>query len=207
MSDNIRVLIDIDDPERDDEDDNSDLNNKEKSARYNMMEIIDNLKYIRKSELLLKMFLPEIRQSDHELQKQFCVELLNKIEEIINFKFGKFPKLETQENFNTIYSFIYFITHEFSKYLDKILYDIDPDVILKEKVTPDLIKIFISRKELSSRLDSLGEEQKANNELIYEFLVSCELGIILQVISAHVESNKIELVYIIKSKKGEIKDG
>jgi hypothetical protein len=198
-TDNLEILTMIEDPERDDEDDNFEkIENN--SLMYNMKEILDAIGNITDNtfEYLYNMFIEDIQRSDIESQKLFCTSILKRVEDQFEFQLLHKPVLENQEDCNQIYELINFIHVEFTKYIHRIVKGGEA-IIMDDLINKNMLTTTIDIDILNNRLNKLASEQINNKTLVKDFLEFTDKELMLEVIIKHIRRSRTDILYNMKT--------
>ena len=191
LIENEEILCQIQDPESDEYYDDLDFD-EEKSLMFDSYNILDCIgpEFISSSEFFTNynLGIEEIKKTDPINQRSFCEKILDLIFNKFNFKFIKNPMLSTQDDFNSIYNFIYFIHYSFIEYIPFILESLDIK-LLKENVI-DLNFLKNNSELIFSGIEKIIKMFKNNTDILIIQYLRYDNESILEVISKHIENDK-----------------
>lgn len=186
---NTEILTSIEDPERDNEDENSE-EMEDNSTLYNMKEILDKIGNLNDNsfEYVYNLFIDGIKEKNIETQKSFCVNILLKLEEEFDIQIAPFPKIEEQEDFDRVYDLVYFIQSDFTRYIPEIISG--SNLTIKNNfINKDELYVI---KDIEKKILNISRERE-DEYLIKYFLDFCDRDVLLDIVLRHLRRSKVEI--------------
>ena len=154
------------------------------SKQYEALSILETIGKDNFREIYLN-FINNIKEQSRMIQKTFCSDILDKIEEIYDWKFPFNISLESKFDFDRLYTFLEFIEYDNIYFLSR----------LWSYMNVDLRKINIKsycKKNADKIINEVDEQSEISGlvELISIFLRTYDKRRLIEFISKNSEKNK-----------------
>lgn len=205
---NLKVLNQVQDPELDEHYDDFDFD-EVKSLMFDEYNILDCIgpDFVASNEFYTTYSetIDEIKQTSIKEQRVFCIDIISQISEKFEFNFIKTPQLDNQDDFNSVYNFIEFLHHSFTKYIHILLKDYDYKLIMNNVIDTQFLKNN-SETILAKIPEIIKLKDKWTDSLIRSFLMY-DNDSIYNVIATHIRENKTiiaaKLIYYTQGEEHE----